>query len=90
MDYDQDRLAGTPPAAAEPLTLFWAVRGGVPLSSRLTSHYLFISLSVKLVLSLAEGSPFNLTGQSLSISSPRFFLSILSDPLLFIAIYSGL
>jgi len=32
-----------------------------PLSSRLASHYLFFFLPVKLVLSKAEGSPFNLT-----------------------------
>jgi len=53
-------MGGTPPLAAEPSTLC-AARGGVPLSPRLASHYLFISRFVKLVLSDAEESPFNLT-----------------------------
>lgn len=89
--YDQCPMAGTPPPAAEPSTLC-AVRGGVPLFSRLASHYLFIFLSVKLVLrcflsltkGVAEGSPFNLTRYSQSNSAALIFSRLLSENLLFI------
>jgi hypothetical protein len=87
--YDQGRVGGTPPPAAEPSTLC-AVRGGVPLFSRLASHYLFISLSVKLVLSEAAGSLFNLTGYSQFSSAALIFSRRLSENLLFIPKYSGL
>jgi len=60
----------------------------------LASHYLFISLSVKLVLREvhieqsrdAEGSPFNLTRYSQSNSAALIFSRLLSENLLFIPI----